>query len=102
MRGRHVLIKYILKELFLYFTIAFVFFFMVFFVNQILLIAESLLKSKVPLKDVMRLLVCYFPSIIAQSAPYATFVGFLMCLGRMMTDNEILVFRASEQGFCRA
>ncbi|MBS7261584.1 MAG: LptF/LptG family permease [Treponema sp.] len=95
MRGRHVLIKYILKELFLYFTIAFVFFFMVFFVNQILLIAESLLKSKVPLKDVMRLLVCYFPSIIAQSAPYATFVGFLMCLGRMMTDNEILVFRAS-------
>lgn len=68
---------------------------MVFFVNQILLVAESLLKSRVPMKDVMRLLVCYFPSIIAQSAPYATFVGFLMCLGRMMSDNEILVLRAS-------
>ncbi len=93
--GRFILLKYIIKELFLYFLIAFIFFFMVFFVNQILLIAESLLKSKVPLFDVMRLLICYCPSIIAQSAPYATFVGFLMCLGRMMSDNEILVFRAS-------
>lgn len=93
--GRHVVLMYLVKELLMYFTIAFIFFFMVFFVNQILLIAENLLKSKVPLWDVMRLLVCYFPAIIAQSAPYATFVGFLMCLGRMMTDNEILVFRAS-------
>lgn len=91
----NVMLRYIVKELMLYFTISFAFFFMVFFVNQILLIAENLLKSKVPLYDVMRLLVCYFPSIIAQSAPYATFVGFLMCLGRMMSDNEILVFRAS-------
>lgn len=97
--GSAVLIKYILKELFLYFFISFVFFFMVFFVNQILLIAESLLKNKVPLWDVTRLLICYFPSIIAQSAPYATFVGFLMCLGRMMSDNEILVFRASGFSF---
>lgn len=91
----NVIITYLIKELLLYFAIAFAFFFMVFFVNQILLVAENLLKSRVPMKDVMRLLVCYFPSIIAQSAPYATFVGFLMCLGRMMTDNEILVLRAS-------
>ena len=97
--GNRILIFYILKELFLYFSIAFVFFCMVFFVNQILLIAENLLKSKVPLRDVTRLLVCYFPSIIAQSSPYATFVGFLMCLGRMMSDNEILVFRASGFSF---
>lgn len=91
----NVIITYLIKELLLYFAIAFAFFFMVFFVNQILLVAENLLKSRVPMKDVMRLLVCYFPSIIAQSSPYATFVGFLMCLGRMMTDNEILVLRAS-------
>lgn len=86
---------YLIKELLLYFGLLFIFFFLVFFVNQILLVAESLLKSRVPVYDVMRLLICYFPSIIAQSAPYATFVGFLMCLGRMMSDNEIMVFRAS-------
>lgn len=93
--GTNVLFFYIVKELLLYFFISFAFFFMVFFVNQILLVAENLLKSKVPMGDVMRLLVCYFPSIIAQSAPYATFVGFMMCLGRMMTENEVLVLRAS-------
>ena len=92
---KNIMIRYIVKELMLYFSVAFAFFFMVFFVNQILLVAENLLKSKVPLFDVMRLLICYLPSIIAQSAPYATFVGFIMCLGRMMSDNEILVFRAS-------
>ncbi|MBQ4332042.1 MAG: hypothetical protein IJC31_09410, partial [Spirochaetaceae bacterium] len=45
---RHVLITYLIKELLLYFFIAFLFFFMVFFVNQILLMAEDVLKKRVP------------------------------------------------------
>ena len=39
----HVLIKYLLKDLFLYFLVSFLFFFMIFFVNQILLTVEDLL-----------------------------------------------------------
>ncbi len=94
-----VLVFYLIKELLLYFLICFVFFFMVFFVNQILLMAEDVLKKRVPLLDVVRLISYSLPFIIAQSAPFATLVGFLMCLGRMMTDNEILVLRASGQSF---
>lgn len=97
--NRHVLIIYLVKELLLYFTIAFLFFFMVFFVNQILLMAEDILKKRVPVMVVMRLMGYSLPFIIAQSAPFATLVGFLMCLGRMMTDNEILVIRASGKSF---
>ena len=82
-----VLIRYLLKELFLYFLISFVFFFMVFFVNQILLLAEDILKKHVPVMDVVKLLIYAMPFVVAQSAPYATLVGFLMCLGRIMTDN---------------
>ena len=93
--NRHVLIVYLVKELLLYFLIAFLFFFMVFFVNQILLMAEDILKKRVPVMDVARLMSYSLPFIIAQSAPFATLVGFLMCLGRMMTDNEIMVIRAS-------
>ena len=37
--------------------------------------------------------------VIAQSAPFATLVGFLMCLGRLATDNEILILRASGQSY---
>lgn len=97
--NRHVLIRYLLKELLLYFSIAFLFFFMVFFVNQILLMAENILKKRVPVIDVVRLIVYSLPFIIAQSAPFATLVGFLMCLGRLVSENEVLILRASGQGY---
>lgn len=97
--NRYVLVRYLMKELFLYFFIAFLFFFMVFFVNQILLVAENILKKRVPLFDVVRLISYSLPMIIAQSAPFATLVGFLMCLGRLATDNEVLILRASGQSY---
>ncbi|MDE7383701.1 MAG: LptF/LptG family permease, partial [Treponemataceae bacterium] len=46
-----VLLRYLVKELMLYFFVAFLFFFMVFFVNQILLLAESILRKRVPFGD---------------------------------------------------
>lgn len=94
-----VLVRYIIKELLLYFFVAFLFFFMIFFCNQILLLAEQILKKRVPFGDVCRLITYTLPSVIAQSAPFATLVGFLMCLGRMMSDNEILIIRASGQSY---
>ena len=72
---------------------------MIFFVNQILLLAEQILKQRVPFADVARLMLYCLPGVISQSAPFATLVGFLMCLGRLMSDNEILIFRASGQSY---
>src|SRR5574344_262322 len=95
----HIISKYVAKELFLYFFIAFLFFFMIFFVNQILLMAETILKKRVPVFSVIRLIWYSLPAIVAQSAPFATLVGFLMCLGRMVTDNEVLILRASGQRY---
>ncbi|MBQ1833248.1 MAG: LptF/LptG family permease [Treponema sp.] len=92
---RHVLVKYIAKELFIYFFVCFLFFFAIFFVNQILLLAETILKQRVPVPTVIELIIYCLPAIVAQSAPFATLLGFLMCLGRMVTDNEILILRAS-------
>ena len=97
----HILIKYLLKDLFLYFLVSFLFFFMIFFVNQILLTVEDLLAKSAPFKDVMRIMWYSLPFIIAQSAPFATLVGFLMSLGGMMTSNEILIFRAAGFSFIR-
>ncbi len=97
--GNHVITRYLVKELTLYFAVAFLFFFLVFFVNQILLVVENVLKQRVPFNDVMKLIAYSLPMIIAQSAPFATLVGFLMCLGRIMSDNEVLIFRASGLGY---
>lgn len=96
---KHVLLKYLIKELMLYFLIAFLFFFLVFFVNQILLVAQDILKKHVPVIDVIKLITYSLPFIIAQSAPFGTLVGFLMCIGRLMSDNEILILRATGTSF---
>ncbi|GMO46754.1 MAG: LptF/LptG family permease [Treponemataceae bacterium] len=98
-RKRHVLLKYLLTELLLYFFIAFLFFFIIFFVNQLLLVAENILKMHVPVKDVALLITYSLPFIIAQSAPFATLVGFLVCFGRLVSDNEIFIFRASGHSY---
>lgn len=97
----HILIKYLFKDLFLYFLVAFLFFFMIFFVNQILLTVEQLLAKSAPFSDVMRIMFYSLPFIIAQSAPFATLVGFSMSLGGMMSSNEILIFRASGISFIK-
>lgn len=91
----HVVYRYLSRELLVYFSIAFLFFFAVFFVNQILLTIEELLKQRVPLKDVLRLIWYSLPSIVATASPFATLVGFLMCLGRFVSDNEILILRST-------
>ena len=97
----HILIKYLFKDLFLYFLVSFFFFFMIFFVNQILLTVEELLAKSAPFTDVMRIMIYSLPFIIAQSAPFATLVGFLMSLGGMMSSNEILIFRAAGFSFVK-
>ena len=97
----HVMMRYLVKELLLYFTIAFLFFFLVFFCNQILLLVQDILRKHVPLVQVMKLMTYSLPFIIAQSAPFGTLVGFLMCMGRLMTDNEILILRATGTSFFR-
>lgn len=94
MMKKNILVKYFVKELFVYYVIAFLFFFMIFFVNQILLMVQDVLKQRVPLGQVLLLMLYCLPFVISQAAPYATLVGFLMCIARMVTDNEILVLRA--------
>ena len=96
---KNILIKYICKELWIYFLIAFSFFFLIFFVNHLLLTAEDILEKRVPLDQVLLFIWYSLPFIIAQSAPFATLVGFLMCLGRMVSDNEILILRSTGYSF---
>ncbi len=78
----------------LYFFVCFLFFFLVFFVNQILLMAEDILSKKAPVRDVATLIIFSLPAIIATSAPFAALVGTLMALGRLVSDREILSINA--------
>ncbi|MCL2190944.1 MAG: LptF/LptG family permease [Treponema sp.] len=91
--------KYVLGETFFAFLIAFLFFFFIFFVNQLLLMAQDILTRQVPLYQVALLVLFALPSIIALSAPFASLVGTLMTIGRLSSDNEILVMLSSGLSF---
>ena len=87
--------KYILGEAFFAFFISFLFFFFIFFVNQLLLMAQDILTKHVPFGQVALLVLFSLPSVIAMSAPFASLVGTLMTVGRLTSDNEILVLLSS-------
>jgi len=85
----------ILSEMFFAFLICFCFFFFIFFVNQILLLAQKILEKRVPFNQVVLLILFSLPTVIAMSAPFACLVGTLMTVGRLTSDNEILVMLSS-------
>jgi lipopolysaccharide export system permease protein len=87
--------RYILIEAFFAFFISFLFFFFIFFVNQLLLMAQEILTKHVPFSQVALLVLFSLPGVIAMSAPFASLVGTLMTIGRLSSDNEILVMLSS-------
>lgn len=89
------LFRYIFTEAAFSFFVAFLFFFFIFFINQLLLMAEEILSKRVPFNQVMLLLLYSLPAIVAMAAPFAALVGILMAIGRLSSDNEVLVLLAS-------
>jgi len=91
----NTIFKYVLTEAFFSFFISFLFFFFIFFVNQILLMTKEILTKHVPFNQVALLVFFSLPGVIAMSAPFASLVGTLMTVGRLTSDNEILVMLTS-------
>jgi len=89
------LFRYLVKDTFFSFFVAFLFFFFVFFVNQLLLMAQEILTKHVPFYQVLLLVFYALPSVIAMAAPFASLMGTLMTVGRLSSDNEILIILAS-------
>jgi lipopolysaccharide export system permease protein len=87
--------RYIVTETMFSFLVSFLFFFFIFFVNQLLLMAQEILAKRVPFRQVFLLILYALPSIIALAAPFASLVGTLMTVGRLSSDNEILVILSS-------
>lgn len=94
-RSMRLIEGYVAREFLLGFSVCFLFFFAVFFVNQMLLMAEEILSKKAPVKDVLLLLVYAMPSVVAMAFPFASLVGALMATGRMSSDNEFLALMAA-------
>jgi len=57
--------------------------------------AREILTKQVPLYQVVLLVLYGLPSVIALSAPFASLMGILMTVGRLSSDNEVLIMLAS-------
>ena len=57
--------------------------------------AKTVLTQRVPFSQVVLLIIFSLPTVIAMSAPFACLVGTLMTVGRLTSDNEILVLLSS-------
>jgi lipopolysaccharide export system permease protein len=87
--------RYIFTETMFAFFVSFLFFFFIFFVNQLLLMAQDVLSKKVPFQQVALLVLYSIPSIIAMSTPFATLLGTLITIGRLTSENELLIMLTS-------
>jgi len=94
--GRHpTLNRYIASEFLFSFFVSFQFFFLVFFFNQLLLMAQGILAKGIPVGSVLLLILYSTPSFVTLSAPFATMTAALMAYGRFSSDNEILAMRSA-------
>lgn len=81
------------------FLVCFLFYFLIFVLNQLLLMAKDILAKGIPVTSVLLLVLYSLPSIVTLTAPFATLTGALMAYGRFSSDNEIMAMRSA--GFRR-
>lgn len=88
-------LRYIAREYLFSFSLSFLFFFIIFFINQILLLAEDILSRNAPFAETALLLFYSLPAVVAIAFPFAALSGALMTSAHLNADNEILAFSAS-------
>jgi lipopolysaccharide export system permease protein len=87
--------RYVLREFLLSLLVAFLFFFFIFFVNQILLFAQRILLRQVHLTAVLKLVLLSMPQILLYTIPFSTLSASSMTIGDFAARNELLALRAT-------
>ena len=86
--------KYILSEYLPTFFICFIFFFMMYIINHILVIIKPLIEKNIPFDLVWMMIVTILPTYTMFSFPFSILLATLMTIGRFSGDNEIVAFKS--------
>ncbi len=86
---------YVGREYVLSFVVAFLFFFFIFFVNQILVLAQKILLKNVSIADVLLLVVFSIPQFLMYTMPFSSLASASMVIGNLSSQNEILALRSA-------
>jgi len=93
-KSHAILYRYIGKQYLVSFAVAFVFFFFIFFVNQILLLARKVLLSNVDFKSMIQIVILAIPQFLLYTFPFASLSGASMIIADLASGNEILALRS--------
>ncbi len=85
---------YVGREYILSFIVAFLFFFFIFFINQILVLAQKILLKNVNVSDVLLLVVYSIPQFLMYTMPFSSLASASMVIGNFSSQNEILALRS--------
>ena len=95
-RGNYwLLYRYVGREYILSFIVAVLFFFFIFFVNQILVLAQKILLKNVRVMDVIMLVIFSIPQFLMYTMPFSSLASASMVIGNLSSQNEILALRSS-------
>ena len=92
---RGLLFRYVSKEFLLNFLVSFTFFFLIFFVNSILLLVQKIMLKNITFLTMMVMVMLSMPQFLIYTIPFATLSGTSMVLGDLNSSNELLAFRSS-------
>ncbi|MDQ5987949.1 MAG: hypothetical protein CSYNP_03697 [Syntrophus sp. SKADARSKE-3] len=92
---RKIINRYIIKEIALpFFMILFILTF-VLLMGKILQLMDLMVNKGVRFTEIAQLILYLMPSFLLFTIPISLLVGIMMALGRMSSDNEITVLKAS-------
>lgn len=83
------------KGFLLNFLVSFTFFFLIFFVNSILLLVQKIMLKNITFATMMVMVMLSMPQFLIYTIPFATLSGTSMVLGDLNSSNELLAFRSS-------
>lgn len=94
-KGHYTLLnRYISREFFQNFLVAFLFFFCIFFVNSILLLVEKILLKNINVLSMLQMVILLMPQFLVYTFPFATLSASSMVLGDLSSSNELLAIRS--------
>ncbi len=82
------------REFILNFLVSFAFFFIIFFINQILLLVKKVMLKSVDIQTMLILVVCAIPQFLLYVLPFSTLSASSMVLGDLSANNELLALRS--------
>jgi len=87
--------RYLGREYILSFLVSFAFFFFIFFINQILVLAQKIILKNVSVGEMLILVALYIPQFLMYTMPFSSLTSASMVIGRLSSGNEILAMRSS-------